>query len=208
MSSEFSDHSEIPDDLKHVEQSLAAMSPRPPQVDRDRLMFLAGAAAAGNQGPGASGQTPLMVAQRSSWLWPAATAALGATSLALAVALVVRTSAPPQIVYVDRPAPPIVQAAATPGPVQESTAPAEQIAAAPAARVQRNELPQIPVNNYVRARDVALRMGLDALGGPRSSGGGTTAAMTYFDWLAEQRAPAADADQPGDEPVADVLPRM
>jgi hypothetical protein len=43
MSSEFTNHSEIPDDLKHVEQTLLR-DPQPP-VDRDGV-FLAGAASA------------------------------------------------------------------------------------------------------------------------------------------------------------------
>jgi len=60
-------------ELAALEASLAALTPRPSTVDRDRLMFLAGRAS----GASARRRGP------ASWLWPLATAA----SLLLAAGL-------------------------------------------------------------------------------------------------------------------------
>jgi hypothetical protein len=59
--------------------------------------------------------------------------------------------------------------------------------------------PDVPANNYVRTRDVALRMGVDALGSPRSvgngsAGDGSAGAMTYIDWLAGWNQPEIPPD--------------
>jgi hypothetical protein len=212
MSSEFPSRKSA-DDLTQFEQTLASLTPVPPQVDRDRLMFLAGAASAGEetQKTGGRGQMgPVVTAGRSAWLWPAATAALGATSLALAIALVARSAAPTQIVYVERPAP-----AVSPRVAIQSNQTRENPAAAPMAaevnqRVPRTlAVPQVPADNYVRSRDVALLLGLDALGTPRSAGGGSAAGMTYFDWLVGLDPSASPADQPPGNPSLDsALPKM
>src|SRR5687767_6318887 len=92
MSSD-NEHRENPHDLKPVEQTLAAFAPRAPQLDRDRLMFLAGAESVQGSGFGVQGSgvtVPVITKSRGSWVWPAATAAMAATSLALAVALFLR----------------------------------------------------------------------------------------------------------------------
>ena len=202
MSSEFTNHSENPDDLKHVEQTLAALTPRPPQIDRDRLMFLAGAASVQGSGFGVS-------KARGAWTWPAATAALAATSLALAIALVVRTNAPPQVVYVDRPAPaapsmrPQVAIQPERSPNLPATVTDAVVAPRPAARSA--QAPAVPADNYLRSREVALRMGLDALGSPRGAGGNSASPMTYFDWLAS----LGDDSSSAPESTADSsLPKM
>jgi hypothetical protein len=67
-------------ELAALEARLTALTPRPAGLDRDRLMFLAGRAAAAQ------------TARRgwTSWLWPCATAA----SLALAVVLGLRGARP------------------------------------------------------------------------------------------------------------------
>jgi hypothetical protein len=188
---------ENPDELKQVQESLAALAPRPMQVDRDRLMFLAGAAAAQGSGFRVQGSeaAALETRLRPAWLWPAATGLLGATSLALAIALVVRTGSPPQIVYIDRPVPamlPMGPGAVTgTSPTDDSPAAATADEPRSAPRIaaelapSRVSAPQVPADNYLRSREVALRMGIDALGSPRL-GGGSASAMTYLDWLAEQ----------------------
>jgi hypothetical protein len=182
MSHEFSNHSEAPDDLKHVEQTLAATTPRPPQIDRDRVMFLAGAASVKGSGIVVQGSGTRKAAGR--WTWPAATAALAATSLALAIALIVRTNAPPQVVYIERPAPaapamrPQVAIQTEHSPVTPAMEPVVAAAPRPA------QAPQVPPDNYLRTREVALRMGLDALAAPRGASGNSASPMTYFDWLA------------------------
>jgi hypothetical protein len=207
MSSELNDR-ENPDELKTAERALAALVPRPPQVERDRLMFLAGAR---SQGPGAGGQRPVasgqessIVAKRGAWLWPAASAVLGATSLALLIALVVRANAPTQIVYVDRPVPAMLPGprVAVPSERPRQSAPATDIALTPRPALASSV--QVPADNYLRSREVALRMGLDALGAPRS-GGGSTSAVTYLDWLAglEGAAPPVGA-----APQNSALPQM
>src|SRR5262245_1377184 len=79
-----------------VERALARVAPVPARIDRDRLMFLAGVASASSepQPPTSDVQIPERHRGRSpqhrsttsgsAWQWPAATAALAATSLALA----------------------------------------------------------------------------------------------------------------------------
>jgi hypothetical protein len=200
MSSDFTNHSENPDDLKHVEQTLAALAPRHPQLDRDRLMFLAGAASGGQRGQetGDRGQIgPLARASRPAWVWPAASAALAATSLALAIALFVRPQPQVQIVYRDRPAAEAFPAAGAAQVVQAAAPrlPAEAGTSGGAFR-PADSLPSVPANNYVHTREVALRMGVDALGTSRTAGTGSPGAKTYFDWLADISSPPPHADRP------------
>jgi hypothetical protein len=163
--------------LAAVERTLASVAPTPPRIDRDRLMFLAGAASAT---PGSAGASPshASVSRTGAWLWPASTAALAATSLALAMALLVRPD-PPQRIVGDRPA-------ANPvSPPAPSTSEQPSIAVTVARRREPSDL---PANNYLRSRDVALRLGLDALGSPAASGGGLPA-PTYRTWLESFAAP-------------------
>ena len=203
MSSEFPKHYENPDELKHVEQTLVSMMPRPPQVDRDRLMFLAGAASA--QESEVRGQRSEVAKIKGAWTWPAATAALAATSLALAIALVVRTNAPAQIVYVDRPAPaaPALSPQVAIQPKPSPNLPATATDSAVARSVPRTASRRVPADNYLRSREVALRMGVDALGTPRAAGGGAASPLTYLDWLAEFDDASAPDQQPGS-----ALPKM
>jgi len=150
-----------------IEQSLAGFAPAPPQLDRDRLMFLAGAA---------SVQGSVQTRQSPRWLWPASTATLAATSLALAIALFLRPA--PQTQYIVRdvpgpspPAPSVPDLARTP---QDEP---PRYVAAPAR-------PQPATgDSYIKTREVALRMGLDALGSPSSGGSGLASANTYLDLL-------------------------
>ncbi|MCU0878864.1 MAG: hypothetical protein MUF06_13860 [Pirellulaceae bacterium] len=165
---------ELTPELSAVEQQLAALAPRAARVDRDRLMFLAGAA---SEQPSV---LPPRAGQRSHWLWPTATGVLAATSLGLAVLLALRDAREPQIVYL--PAPTETRPAES--PVSPKPAPREQVVATdeaadrrgdegspmPAAGVARSRT-SVPRENYLQVRDVALRMGLDALAVPRSSGG-------------------------------------
>ena len=172
------------ENLGPLEQTLRSFVPAPPRLDRDRLMFLAGAASV--QGSEVSGQVSEVARAKRAWTWPAATAALAATSLALAIALVVRTNAPPQVVYVVRPvAAPSMSPQVAIQPERSPNFPATttDTVVAPRPATRSASTPQIPADNYVRSREVALRMGLDALGTPRSSGGGEASPMTYFDWL-------------------------
>lgn len=209
MSSEHPNHENA--ELTSIEQSLAGIAPREPRVDRDRLMFLAGQASGQGsefrvQGSGATVEAPRW---RKAWLWPATTAALGATSLALAIALGVQSAAPPQIVYVERPAPETALPAMSPQVAKTDTTPLPDSMAANAAEAPRPAprsvaAPQVPADNYLRSREVALRMGVDALGSRRSAAGDSTPPLTYFDWLSEFGGTTSTA-QPGE---SGSLPQM
>jgi hypothetical protein len=187
---------ELSGELKAVEQTLAGFSARQPQVERDRLMFLAGQAQGTeirNQGQGAGDQvTKEAVARRpglprsggTHWLWPSATAALAATSLMLVVALATRSEPAARVVVQER----IVMVPSE----MVASKPVPSTAAVPAEPRDFTDrsiaLEKVPANNYLRSREVALRMGLDALGSPRSSGGGSSGgdssdAPTYRHWL-------------------------
>jgi len=152
-----------------LEQTLAGFAPAAPQLDRDRLMFLAGAASAA-QGTVVGGRWSVVGEGRGRyWLWPATTAALAATSLGLAVALFARSPAQPQLVVLDRPVYVQVPAAAPSPPV---TVPAVYAASG------RDERPGAQPS-YLRTREVALRMGLDAIGSPSQRGVPPAAPPTY-----------------------------
>jgi len=74
-------------ELEAIERQLARLTPAAPRVDRDRLMYEAGiAAAAQPRGLGYIAEPSGLGARR--WLWPAATALMTAASLLLATMLV------------------------------------------------------------------------------------------------------------------------
>ncbi len=159
-----------------IEQTLAGLSPAPPRIDRDRLMFLAGAASATSD---LRPPIPVSRPPNSAWLWPASTAALAATSLALAIALLVRPAPAERIVYLPQPrrAPSMAASAVARGGHERATVgPLRQQGPSSAVRTVRNTA---PAPNYVRTRDVALRLGLDALGSFPGSGDVDVAAPTY-----------------------------
>jgi hypothetical protein len=176
-----------------IERALAAVTPAPPRIDRDRLMFLAGAASAiggasatasgGRQPPG-DFATPIdgdaerrdttgKLTLPARLIWPASTAALAATSLALAIALLVRPAPQVQVVYHHRPVTAPAVAPQSPLSVQP---PAPSLVAAAASRTPPSEFSS---HNYLRTRDVALRLGLDALGTFPSAGGDDSPVPTY-----------------------------
>jgi hypothetical protein len=170
-----------------IERQLAGYVPTPPRLNRDRLMFLAGQASAVS--PTADGRERRVdaAAIRSNWLWPAATAALAATSLALAMALFNRPASQVQIVYVPQPAAEVkatdksdnTDLTKQPRQIDSDLVVAQS---QPTAHPARRRAP-MPANNYLRSRDVALHLGLDALGSPRGHGGGGGEATTYQSWL-------------------------
>ncbi len=92
-----------------LETALAALQPRPPEIDRDRLMFQAGLAAA--------------AARCRRWQW--STGLMTAASLLLAAALVVRPGPEVRVVEIPpaptppAPAPVVVPEQAPPAPVPE-----------------------------------------------------------------------------------------
>ncbi len=187
-----SNESEDQGSLESVEQALAGFTPAPPRLDRDRLMFLAGQASTQ-----ASVHTEKLAlpAGRANWLWPASTAALAATSLALAAALLVRPMPQPQVVYRDRPV--LVQ---PPRGIQSP--PAHERDVAPQPVLPSPGLAEGPATHggYLKTRGVALRIGLDGLGSP-SGGSNAANPATYLDFLkalagARAVAPADPAAKP------------
>jgi hypothetical protein len=180
-----------PEELAAIERALAACTPAPPRVDRDRLMFQAGLASAmasgGRESPaGFVGEKiqPIGKLTHPARLWPAATAALAATSLALAIALWARPEPKQQIVYLDR----VITVTA---PAVAIAAPAQALEQQPAtALAARSTSLASSSNNYLHTREVALRLGLDALGRPQS-GQDRERASTYGDWLESLFPPAA-----------------
>jgi hypothetical protein len=169
------------ENLRPLEQTLAGFTPAPPQLDRDRLMFLAGAASeVGSRKPEVGDRS---VGGRN-WLWPASNATLAATSLALAIALFARP-APQPLLVVREATPPTVQ---PPQVAAERDVPPPRFAAVVPPRQAAT------TDSYLKTREVALRMGLDAIGSPGSGGGQATGA-TYLELLEglTQAAPAAVA---------------
>jgi len=178
-------HELTPAEQAAIEQSLAALVPAPPRVDRDRLMFLAGVASVTSDSrlsapeprtlnpdaPAPAEGSGFRV--RGSILWPATSAALAATSLALAIALLARPTPTERIVYRDQP---IVIAAETQSPAGHPLQPTPPLLETAA---NRTITPGVPAHNYLRTRDVALRYGLDALGTFRSAGGDDSPVPTY-----------------------------
>jgi hypothetical protein len=87
---------EFPSELKPFEAALGSLMPAGSRVDRDRLMYLAGAA-------GATIPLPAPIPRLHCAIWPCATAAMALVSLGLGSLLAFRQ---PQerIVYVSHPA--------------------------------------------------------------------------------------------------------
>jgi hypothetical protein len=109
-----------------------------------------------------------------------------------------------QIVYLDREAAvpaPTVASAHVPQDPEEPTHRAIvsdeplRIAIDPSvARAAETRRPIPPAHNYLQTREVALRMGLDAIGSPRRVGDGAVS-PTYFDWLSSLAEAPAEAQQ-------------
>lgn len=181
-----------------LERALARFSPAPPRLDRDRLMFLAGQASAlGSPSHGASDKVVLSTqysvlgtqnasaTRRGRWLWPISTAALAATSLGLAVALWLQPQ--PRMVIVERQLP--APAATEVSPAVES----DEFVAVPEPGRREPVVSRLPPDNYLRTREVALRMGLDAIG--RQPVGFGQPARTYGDLLLDLSGAKRAADE-------------
>lgn len=128
--------------LSEVAAALAALAPRPPALDRDRLLFQAGRASA-----------------PPPWLWRLTAAASTTLAAALASAMLLRPTPPPveHTVYVrvepNPPTPPKAEAPPAPVPAESEPPPA------PA-------LYSWPSTPYSRLEDRLLRWGLDGLAEP------------------------------------------
>lgn len=146
------------EDLKSLEAQLAGLRPRA-AVDRDRLMFLAGTAAA---------------RARRRWAWPAATAGMTALAASLVVALLVRPQPQPEVQIVERvvevPAQgaPTSAVSAVPSPIPiQGTADGNRPSGADTRPLAISRL--LPAASYPRVRDEVLTMGIDAWPAQRSA---------------------------------------
>jgi hypothetical protein len=127
--------------LNDVAAALAALAPRPPALDRDRILFNAGRASAPRP-----------------WFWRLSAAASTSAALVLAAILLVRPAPTPieRVVYVR----------VTPPPVP---APPKQVVPTPPAPPE-SEPPEPgyswPTTPYTRLEDRLLRWGFDGLDEP------------------------------------------
>jgi hypothetical protein len=129
---------ELPADLKAIENALREFSPSLGQLNRERLMYLAGQASATNS----SLSAPRQIA------WPLATAALALISLTLGGFLIFTGRGAERIVYVDRPV--------------ASPAPSTVVSGIGTDPVP----PAVGDSGYFELRDSLLTNGLDALASP------------------------------------------
>lgn len=155
-----------------TERVLGAFAPRAPRLHRERLLALV-------NGVSQSATSATSTVQlRTPWYWPAATAVMTATSLALAVLLAMRVSTEPAVrveyrdrivqrepsidpsAHVDVDLTSTQQSVATPRPRsrQESVMPSPFDMANRSASVSVH-----PEENYLRDRRVALAQGVDAV---------------------------------------------
>jgi len=124
-------------DLTGVEAALSSLRPTPTGVDRDRLMYLAGRAAAGSL------DSPR---PRGWWVWPSATAA--SLLLAVTFATMWHARGEPMVVYRDRPV-------AAPQPAERpGVATEEEVESASPRKEWRTD--------YLRLRRLVLTDGIDA----------------------------------------------
>ena len=134
------DKMRLPEDLIDIERALKSLSPRSSRLDRDRLMYLAGQAAAPCQRPafGSRGGHPV---------WPAIALTMTVAASLLGMTLLWQPVPKPveRIVYVDR---------------------AETLATVPTpiARAGRPTPRVTPVSpNYLTIRRLAIEEGVDAI---------------------------------------------
>jgi hypothetical protein len=150
------------DDLKPFEAMLGSLRPVASRIDRDRLMYQAGGAAASAASVPATALTPATAESRRSkqWLWPCVSAALLLIAASLGAALAFRGQPHERIVYITRPATASPDVKTTDAPHSPITA----IDAQPAADDRFSEQSNLVL------RERALRFGIDSIGIPSNSG--------------------------------------
>ncbi|HEX3599287.1 MAG TPA: hypothetical protein VHU84_04045 [Lacipirellulaceae bacterium] len=144
---------ELTPDLKAIEGKLARLLPASARVDRDRLMFEAGRAAARPERPGYIAE-PSRLGGR---MWPAATMLMTAASLLLAVSLVWQRRSF-EVALQERPQAVSVGQVAEPRPVEAVSAKARQDLATEAWMALGQ-----PANGYLGIRYAALTRGVNSI---------------------------------------------
>jgi hypothetical protein len=146
---------QIPSDpeLKAIESALGELIPRSSRLDRDKLMFQAGA-----------------ISKRASgrrWAWPAITAALGVALAGESLFLGMRPAprVVERIVFVPAPSPATDSVAIAGAPVADSleTVRPENAPAKASSSVPRFVTSPGDVSDYQRFQNLVIRFGLDAL---------------------------------------------
>lgn len=128
-------------DLKAVEAALSSLTPTPSGVKRDRLMYLAGRAAA-EERSATGGRLPV------SWLWPCATAASVLVAVAFAAMWFAGGKPEVRIVYRDLPV-------RVPEQPQQPTVPTDENVEPASPRKQWR-------TDYLRLRHLVMTEGIDA----------------------------------------------
>lgn len=168
---------ELTPDLAAIERQLARLTPAAPRIDRDRLMFAAGQAAARSTwsenfsteprrlgyiaGPSRAGEILARPSRAGGWFWPASTATMTAATLLLATMLVWQRAAQPIA----------AQSSTPPLPTTVATAPPDQSVGAtgsitPAAVQSENfgwPIVSPPTTGYLGLRYIALTRGVGEL---------------------------------------------
>jgi hypothetical protein len=168
-----------------TEADLSAYAPRPPRIDRDRLMFEAGRAAAFSHPPADRGSpfrqgavgclpTPSVGVAPSQWVWPASTFVMTVVACGLGVALflqvepIQRVQVIERVVHAPSPSPPLPsphEVAVSSDRMHQTDFPPQP--AAPAEEAPLLTVDALPEDHLLRVRHVALTQGVDALA-PRS----------------------------------------
>jgi hypothetical protein len=157
---------DFPAELKPFEAALGSLAPAGSRIDRDRLMYLAGAASAtyavsAAAAVGAAAQEPNRRSRSRSVFWPCAAAAMLLVSLGLGALVALRGPAE-RVVYVDRP---VVN--------QESSAAPSVTAPAGDSETRFAASQGSADASYLVLREHVLRLGVNALDAPSPEVGGS-----------------------------------
>ena len=148
--------SEIPNDpeLNAIESALGGLSPVPSRLDRDRLMFQAGALARSRAG-------------RTRWVWPSVAAALALVVTGESIFLASRpaTRVVERLIVIRQPSG-AAPSQSTPAPPDPSPAPIVILSQPEAPSEAAPPSSWETVSDYHRRQDLVLRFGLDAFPGP------------------------------------------
>jgi hypothetical protein len=162
-----------------LEAGLSAYAPRPPRIDRDRLMFEAGRAAAQSHPsavvatvlrPGVIAWFPVPpTLVPTNWLWPAVTLTMTLLAASLGIALLLRSDPRERVPVVSHVAGDPSPAAVHP-PLVVSSGGLQRIGRQPAVAEATPVLTveSLPANHLLRVRQVALTEGVEALAPPAS----------------------------------------
>ncbi len=145
---------ELTPELAALQAQLARLQPVPLTLDRDRLMFEAGRAAAASEPRIAATQR---VASASRWIWPTATALMTAACLVLAAMLIWRDD---EANLANQPTPP---QPATDHLVTEPTIDDFRNVEQLTSRFTPSRRSPAPTRGYLNVRYVALTDGINAI---------------------------------------------